>query len=61
MYDHVAMALQSGTEVDVLTYDVRGQGRSNGARCHVNNFGEYIDDLDALIDKYKSKFKYNNS
>jgi len=33
----------------VLTFDLRGHGRSTGQRGHVEEFGDYLDDLDAAI------------
>ena len=31
-------------------YDQRGHGRSEGPRCHVDRFGDYLDDLDRLLE-----------
>jgi alpha-beta hydrolase superfamily lysophospholipase len=33
---------------DVVLYDQRGHGRSGGARTHVANFREYVDDLERV-------------
>lgn len=47
-YREVAHALvQAGAAV--LTYDVRGHGKSSGQRGHVDRFGTYLDDLEAAI------------
>ncbi|HUH00855.1 MAG TPA: lysophospholipase [Kofleriaceae bacterium] len=32
-----------------LTYDMRGHGRAEGQRGHVNRFTDYLDDLDAAM------------
>ncbi|MEW6047962.1 MAG: lysophospholipase [Bacillota bacterium] len=47
-YRHVAEFLvQHGLEVAAL--DQRGHGRSDGPRCHVDRFGEYLDDLRQFV------------
>jgi alpha-beta hydrolase superfamily lysophospholipase len=33
----------------VHAYDQRGHGRSDGARCHVERFGQFLDDLDVVL------------
>ena len=33
----------------VATYDLRGHGRSEGRRGHVGSFGEYVDDVNAVL------------
>jgi alpha-beta hydrolase superfamily lysophospholipase len=33
----------------VHAYDHRGHGRSGGPRCHVARFGDFLDDLEALL------------
>jgi lysophospholipase len=33
----------------VHAYDQRGHGRSEGLRCHVDRFDEYLDDLSAVL------------
>lgn len=47
-YREVAHAL-IGAGAAVLTYDVRGHGRSPGKRGHVDRFATYLDDLDAVM------------
>lgn len=35
----------------VYAYDQRGHGRSEGTRCHVDRFDEYLDDLDRVLER----------
>lgn len=47
-YDEVALTLvEAGC--DVHSYDHRGHGRSSGPRGYIDNFGQYLDDLDAVL------------
>ena len=39
----------------VHAYDQRGHGRSEGARCHVDRFGEYLDDLDRVLERVREE------
>jgi len=49
-YDHVARALNvAGFEVRGA--DLRGHGQSGGRRGHCAHFSEYLDDLQALLDR----------
>ncbi len=36
-------------------YDQRGHGRSTGHRCHVRRFSDFLDDLDAFIDRVRGE------
>ncbi len=48
-YDETGVALaEAGYAVE--SFDLRGHGRSDGARCHVQSFDEYLDDLDHVLD-----------
>ncbi len=38
-----------------LMYDLRGHGNSSGVRGHVNDFNDYLDDLDVMVKFIKSK------
>ena len=33
----------------VESFDLRGHGRSDGARCHVRSFDEFLDDVDVVL------------
>jgi alpha-beta hydrolase superfamily lysophospholipase len=39
----------TGAGFATLTYDMRGHGRAEGQRGHVNRFTEYLDDMDAAL------------
>jgi alpha-beta hydrolase superfamily lysophospholipase len=39
----------------VHAYDQRGHGRSEGARCHVERFEEFLDDLALVLDTVRSE------
>lgn len=39
----------------VYAYDQRGHGRSEGPRCHVDRFDEYLDDLDLVLERARSE------
>lgn len=40
-----------------IAFDLRGFGRSEGKRGHVNHFGEYLEDVDQLVRFFKEKFQ----
>jgi alpha-beta hydrolase superfamily lysophospholipase len=40
----------------VLSYDLRGHGKSGGPRGHVNSFEDFLRDTDMLISEIKSRF-----
>lgn len=39
----------------VHAYDHRGHGRSDGPRCHVGRFEEFLDDLGAMLDVVRAE------
>ncbi len=39
----------------VHAYDQRGHGRSEGVRCHVDRFDEFLDDLQIAVDLVRSE------
>jgi alpha-beta hydrolase superfamily lysophospholipase len=39
----------------VHAYDQRGHGRSEGARCHVERFDDFLDDLGVVLDNIRSQ------
>jgi len=48
-YEHVgAWLARCGAEVHA--FDLRGHGRSSGARGHVDDFADYLDDLERFLD-----------
>lgn len=42
-------------DLAVHAYDQRGHGRSEGPRCHVDRFGDYLDDLDAVLARVREE------
>jgi alpha-beta hydrolase superfamily lysophospholipase len=54
-YAHVAEAL--GKEGFIfLTYDLRGHGRSDGTRGHINSIEEFMQDIDLLLEQAKTRY-----
>ena len=47
-YDQIAEAINE-VGINVIRYDHRGYGRSEGKRAYINSFGQYTDDLKWLI------------
>jgi acylglycerol lipase len=39
----------------VEAYDQRGHGRSEGVPCHVDRFGEFLDDLDRVLERVRAE------
>jgi len=48
LYRHVGAAM-AAQGMAVTQFDCRGHGRSGGRRGHVGDFGEYLDDLAAVV------------
>jgi lysophospholipase len=49
LYSHVAAAL-ADQGIAVTQFDARGHGKSGGRRGHVDDFGDYLDDLAMVIE-----------
>jgi alpha-beta hydrolase superfamily lysophospholipase len=47
-YEHVGASL-SERGIDVVSFDLRGHGRSGGRRGHVEDFGHFLDDVEDLL------------
>jgi alpha-beta hydrolase superfamily lysophospholipase len=45
----------AGRGLAVLAYDQRGHGRSEGIRCHVDRFAEFLDDLDLVLERVRAE------
>jgi alpha-beta hydrolase superfamily lysophospholipase len=49
LYRHVGRAL-AGHGIAITQFDARGHGRSDGRRGHVDDFNDYLDDLQAVVE-----------
>ena len=49
LYRHVGAAF-AAQGIAVTQFDCRGHGRSGGRRGHVDDFGDYLDDLSVVVD-----------
>lgn len=56
MFAHIGDRVTKKLDTDFFTYDVQGQGKSSGDRCHMENFQDYIDDLDYVIRDLKESY-----
>jgi len=54
-YEHWS-ALLNQAGYSVLTYDLRGHGKSGGSRGHINSFNEYLNDTDLLLIEAEARF-----
>jgi|SRR5690554_5946773 alpha-beta hydrolase superfamily lysophospholipase len=43
------------SKISVITYDLRGHGKSPGKKGYIKNFTDHLEDLQALIEKYYQK------
>ena len=51
-YDHVG-AWFAARHCAVHAFDQRGHGRSDGVRCHVRRFGDFLDDLERVLERVR--------
>lgn len=54
-YERLASEL-SDKGLAVFAYDVRGHGQSQGEKCYVNDFNDYLFDLDSFLVTIEPKF-----
>lgn len=54
-YAHVAEAF-SREGLITITYDLRGHGRSPGARGHISDIEDFMQDIDILLEQAKARF-----
>ena len=47
-------------KINIISYDVRGQGKSGGLRSHVNNFYDHVEDLSKIVIFLKKRFGYEH-
>lgn len=57
-YDHITTFLNDN-QFNVIRYDQRGHGRSDGKPVYYSNKGEIVEDLDAMIQFVKETYKGN--
>lgn len=55
-YDEIAKYLQTN-DFNVITYDLKGHGKSFGKRGSINSYKEYLKDLSELVSYAKKKTK----
>lgn len=53
-YDHVG-AWFAARHCAVHAFDQRGHGRSDGVRCHVRRFGDFLDDLEQVLERARAE------
>ena len=49
-HDHITK-IYNDLGFDVIRYDQRGYGKSEGKRAYVNRFTDYIDDLELVVEQ----------
>jgi len=52
-YEHVASAFNA-KGYDVLSFDLRGHGESEGRRGHIDSFSNFLDDIEELIEQRRT-------
>lgn len=52
-YEHVA-AWFASRGAAVHAFDHQGHGHSSGVRCHVRRFGDFLDDLDRVVERARA-------
>ena len=55
-YVHVAQAFTNAGYA-MLSFDLRGHGRSGGARGHIPSFDALMDDIDLLLEQARSRYR----
>ena len=52
-YESLAKSLNNA-KYSVITYDLRGHGKSEGKKGYIKSFTEHVNDLSYVVDKYKN-------
>jgi lysophospholipase len=60
MYEHTAQSFYDRYQLDFHLFDLRGQGRSSGNRCHIDSFQDYVLDLKDYILYLKKNYQYTS-
>ncbi|GMG95876.1 alpha/beta hydrolase [Tepidimicrobium xylanilyticum] len=54
-YDYVTKKLNEA-KIGVYRYDLRGHGRSKGPKGHIDDFMDFAEDVDVMVDLVKSEY-----
>ena len=54
-YTHVAQAFTKAGYA-MLSFDLRGHGRSGGARGHISSIDDYLQDIDSLLEQARTRY-----
>ena len=54
-YVHVAQAFTNAGYA-MLSFDLRGHGRSGGARGHISSIDDYLQDIDSLLEQARTRY-----
>jgi len=55
-YDHVARSLCSAG-YNVVSFDLRGHGKSSGKRTYINRFSDYLDDFGEVLNRVTKTYQ----
>lgn len=58
--EHFLLDCLKHLKLDVVSYDVRGQGLSDGTRAHIDDFYDHLDDLSKVILFLQQKLQYEH-
>ena len=58
--EHFLVDCLENLNINVVSYDVRGQGASDGERAHVDDFYDHLDDLANILNFVQAKLNYKH-
>ena len=56
MYEYLVKDFIDRFGRDVFLYDVRGQGKSSGPRCHIDDYSEHLSDLGIVLENIRKSY-----